>query len=105
LKCDILFSNFAFKFNLYRYTEGLLKEGKYMFVLTYLKEPLYNSQGQIPGRMDSIRRVITVQSPAKPKLVGNITLAANFSQFQADPIAFQNALIAVGLCTLNQVDP
>ena len=70
------------------------KEGKYMFVLTFAKEPLFNSQGRIAGRMDSIRRVITVKSPAKPKLLGNVTLAADFSLFQANPVAFQNALIA-----------
>ena len=73
---------------------GYLKVGKYMFVLTFSKEPLYSPEGQIPGRMDSVRRIVTVESPAKPKLLSNLTLLANFSQFQADPMAFQTALIA-----------
>jgi hypothetical protein len=77
-----------------RVPPGLLQEGTYLFVLSYTKEPLFNSQGQIAGRMGSIRRVLTVKSPAPPKLVGNVTLAANISLFQANPVGFRNALTA-----------
>jgi hypothetical protein len=56
----------------------------------------------IAGRMASIKRTVTVKSPAKPRLAGNMTLAAEFSQFQASPAAFRTALIGdlVGRCRL-----
>jgi len=83
-----------------RVPQGLLQEGKFLFVLTVSKEPLFNALGQVPGRMESIKRLVTVKSPAKPRLTGNMTLAANFSQFQANPVAFQTALVG-----LVQVEP